>query len=131
MIDIKRTFSIFIFPLIGSELKISTLNHITFLLGGTVLQDLVPSVMYVVIKHFVFLVFAKAFGWYKTSFTSTRLPVPIPVPVQPVHIPLSVPAPVPNGERLFPPHSMVARFGPAVLDTVNHCELSPTHHWSK
>ncbi|XP_078168087.1 uncharacterized protein LOC144562720 [Carex rostrata] len=59
------------------------------------------------------------------------LPVSVPLPVQPVHIPMSMPAPVPNEESLFLPHSMVGRFGPAVLDTVNHSELSPTQHWSK
>lgn len=55
----------------------------------------------------------------------------LPVPVQPVHIPMSAPAPVPNGESLFLPHSMMGRFGAAVSDTVNHSELLPTHHWSK
>jgi hypothetical protein len=56
------------------------------------------------------------------------LPVTVPVSVQPVHIPTS---PGPNGESLFLPHSMMGRFGAAVLDTVNHSELSPTHHWPK
>ncbi|KAJ3704515.1 hypothetical protein LUZ61_008220 [Rhynchospora tenuis] len=58
------------------------------------------------------------------------LAVPAPVPVQPVHIPMSVTAPMMNGENLFLPHSMMGRFGAAVSDTVNHSELSPTHHWS-
>ncbi|KAJ1688512.1 hypothetical protein LUZ63_019902 [Rhynchospora breviuscula] len=58
------------------------------------------------------------------------VPVPVPVPVQPVHVPMSVTAPMMNGENLFLPHSMMGRFGAAVSDTVNHSDLSPTHRWS-
>jgi hypothetical protein len=60
-----------------------------------------------------------------------RPALPVTLPVQPVRVPMSVPAPMSNGESLFLPHSMMGRFGASVLDTVNHSELSPTHHWSK